>query len=155
MALGRGLAPLLAGALLLPACSSSTPTISDVTRSALQISVDPNPVPATQDLTGTNTVSYKVTITETAGLGGEMTFVSSSVFDPETGTQVALSYFDSADLLVFVGSGRLEPLGSLVVPQTASYLLPDLRKAATLTVSVQLKDDRENVVNASLLVKIE
>jgi hypothetical protein len=81
--------------------------------------------------------------------------VTSSVFDPETGLQVALSYFDSADLVVFVGSKRIEAGGTLVVPQTVSYVLPDFRTAASLTVSIQVKDDRNNLFNQSLLVKIE
>jgi hypothetical protein len=54
-----------------------------------------------------------------------------------------------------VGGKRLEPLGTLAIPQTASYVLPDFSKAANLVVSVQLKDDRSNLINTSLLVKIE
>jgi hypothetical protein len=82
-------------------------------------------------------------------------FVSSQIYDPETGRQVALTYFDGADLVVFVGSKKIEPLGTLDVPQTASYILPDFRTAAQLTVNVQLKDDQGCLLNQSLLVKIE
>jgi hypothetical protein len=81
--------------------------------------------------------------------------VASSVFDPESGQRVAFSYFDSADLVVFVGEKRIEPLGTLVVPQTISYLLPDFRVPATLTVAIQVTDDRGNLINESVLVKIE
>jgi hypothetical protein len=144
-------------ALAAPGCSSNDPgTLPDVVRAGLALSVDPNPIPGVQNsITGSVSTNYRVTITETQGLGGEVVFVSSSVFDPETGLQVALNYFDSADLVVFVGSKRIEPLGTLVVPQNTSYVLPDLRKAALLTVAVQMKDDRENLVNSSILVKIE
>ena len=144
------------GALVLPSCSSDTPTIPDVARAFIQLSVEPNPIQGSQNsLTGVVSVGYKVIITETAGLGGEVSFVSASVFDPETGGQVALNYFDSADLVVFVGSKRVEPGGTLTVPQTTSYVLPDLRVAATLTVAVQMKDDRSNLLNVSLLVPIQ
>jgi hypothetical protein len=147
---------LLACALAVPACSSNTPTTPNASRAIINVAVDPAPVPGTQNpLTGAISVAYKVVITEVNGLGGEVAFVSSQIYDPETGLQVALTYFDSADLVVFVGSKRVEALGTLTVPQTSSYVLPDFRKPAQLTVNVQLKDDRGNLLNQSVLVKIE
>lgn len=154
---GRLRLPLvLLAALLAPACGNDTGTIPDVSRAVIQVTVDPSPVPPSQSsLTGAVSIGYRVTITETNGLGGTVQFVSAQIYDPETGLQVALTYFDSADLVVFVGSKRVEPLGTLVVPQTSSYILPDLRTAALLAVNVQMKDDRENLINQSVLVKIE
>jgi hypothetical protein len=147
---------LVTAALLAPACGGNSVTLPDVFRATILFAVDPTPVPGSQNLlTGAVSAAYKVTIAETGGLGGEVVFVSSSVFDPETGQQVALSYFDSADLVVFVGSKRIEAGGTLVVPQTVSYVLPDFRTAASLTVSIQVKDDRNNLFNQSVLVKIE
>jgi hypothetical protein len=142
--------------LLVPACSSNTPTITDVPRAAITVTVDPNPITATQNpLTLEGTASYKVVVTETAGLGGKLNFVSSSVYDPATGLQVALNYFDSQDLLVFVGSDRIEPSGTVSISQTTTYLLPDLSIAATLSVAVQMTDDRGSLLNASVLVPIQ
>lgn len=147
---------LVVTALLAPACGGNSVTLPDVFRATIQFAVDPTPVPGTQNpLTGAVSAAYKVTIAETGGLGGEVIFVSASVFDPETGLQVALSYLDSTDLQVFVGSKRVEAGGTLVVPQTVSYVLPDFRTAASLTVSIQVRDDRNNLLNQSLLVKIE
>jgi hypothetical protein len=155
MALRRRLALVLAAALLVPACGGSTtgPTGS---RAVITVTVDPNPVPVSQSpLTGVVSVGYKVVMTETNGGSGEVIFVSSQIYDPETGAQVALTYFDSSDLVVFVGSKNIEPLGTLTVPQTASYVLPDYRTAARLTVNVQIKDDQGTLINQSVLVKIE
>ena len=122
----------------------------------IAITVDPNPVPVSQSpLTGVVSVGYKIVITETNGGSGEIVFVSSQIYDPETGAQVALTYFDSSDLVVFVGSKNIEPLGTLTVPQTASYILPDFRTAAQMTVNVQMKDDQGTLLNQSVLVKIE
>ena len=148
---------VLLAALLVPACGgNSSVTNPNVSIAVIQVTVDPNPVPPSQNsLTGAVTVGYRVTITETNGLGGTVNFVSAQVYDPLTGLQVALTYFDSSDLVVFVGSKRIEPLGTLVVPQTAAYLLPDLRTAALLAVNVQVTDDRANLINQSVLVKIE
>jgi hypothetical protein len=155
MALRSRLPLLLLAALVLPACGEDTGTLPDVPRAAIMVTVEPNPVIGVQNLvTGAVSAAYKITITEMNGLGGEVNFVSSAVFDPVTGAQVALNYFDNADLKVFVGEDRIEPLGSLVVPQTINYILPDLARVATLTVNVQFKDDKSNLLNESVLVRI-
>jgi hypothetical protein len=155
MSLRSRLALVLAAALLVPACGNGVTTPTDA-RAAITVSVDPTPVPGSQNvLTGAISVGYKVVITETNGGSGEVQFVSSQIFNPATGQQVALTYFDSADLIVFVGSNKIEPKGTLTVPQTASYILPDLSKAAQLTVSVQVKDTHGSLLNQSVLVNIQ
>ena len=148
------IAALLAAAVL-PSCGSDPVTVGTGARCFPVITVEPNPVIASQNLIGSATAGYKITLTETGGLGGKFVFVNGSVFDPATGTLVALNYYDAADMVVFVGRERLEALESISFPQTASYTLPSLTKAATLTITVQLTDDRGNVVNASTLVPIE
>src|SRR5512143_2260917 len=148
-------AALLAVAVL-PACNSTNPiTIGTGTRAVVQITVEPNPVVGTQStLTGAISASYKITLTETNGLGGEIVFVYGSVYDPTTGALVAINYYDSKDMVVFVGKSRIEALETISLTQTANYTLPDLSKAAKLTIAVQLKDDRSNLINASTLVNI-
>jgi hypothetical protein len=142
-------------ALLVPACGEDPPT-GGASRAAIEVTVDPNPVPPSQNqLTGAVSIGYRVTITETAGLGGEMLFVSAQVYDPETGLLHSLTYFDSADLIVFVGDKRVEAGGTLVVPQTTSYILPDFRVNALMAINVQMKDDNDNLINQSVLVKVE
>lgn len=116
----------------------------------------PNPVPAVVNpLTATVSGSYTITVSETQGLGGELVFVSSTVFDPVTGGQVGLNYYDGNDLLVFVGAKRIEASTSLSIPQTISYVLPESRTAANLTVAAQFKDDRGNLLNQALQVQIK
>jgi hypothetical protein len=155
MALRSRLALLLVVALFAPACGDDI-TGPTGQRAALAVTVNPNPVPVSQSpLTGVVSVGYKIVITETNGGSGELLFVSSQIYDPETGQQVALNYFDGADLIVFVGTKKVEPLATLEVAQTLSYVLPDFRTAAQLTVNVQMKDDQGNLLNQSLLVKIE
>jgi hypothetical protein len=150
------LAALLAGALLVPGCGNDNVTLPDVTRAVLEVSVEPNPIPGTQnEITLGVTATYTITVKETGGLGGEVMFLSAAVYEPSTGRQVALNYYDGTDLLVYQGGKRMEPLGELVVPQTTSYTLSDFTKPADVVVSVQLKDDRTNLIYSSLLVKIE
>ncbi len=145
-------------ALLLPGCSdnTTTPPLPNVARSAIQVTVVPTPVVADQNTaSGTVTASYRVLIQEQNGLGCEVLFVNASVFDPETGLPVALNYYDGSDLMVFVGSKRVEASQQLAVPQTVQYRLPDQRKEADLAILVQIKDDRANVTNQAVQVKIE
>ena len=168
------LALVLLVALLAASCGEDTLTAADVARAAIQVTVDPTPVPPSQSaLTGAVSIGYKVTIQELNGLGGEVLFVSAQIYDPETGLLVSLTYFDSADLIIqgvqerlsnaygsqfaldFVGEKRIDPGGTLVVPQTTSYILPDFRVNALLAVNVQMKDDRDNLINQSVLVKVE
>jgi len=98
--------------------------------------------------------TYRIKIQEVNGLGGQVQFINSTAFDPETGVQVAVTYWDSPDLLVFVGKDRIDALGELDVTQTVNYILPDGRVEADLTVAVQFVDDNGNTTNQSLLVRI-
>lgn len=142
---------------LCASCGEKTPfELGEVLRSVLEVTVTPSPVEGIQNtLTGTVTASYQVTVTERAGLGGKVLFIAGSVFDPASGRQVAQNYYETADLVVFLGTSRIEPQGSLSMPQNQTYLLPDLSKAALLTISVQFKDDRDNIINASTLVNLQ
>ena len=150
------LGALALAAALLPGCGNNNNTITSIPRAALTVAVDPAPVPPSQNvLTGVVSIGYKIHITETAGLGGTMQFVSSSVYDPATGALLSLTYFDGDDLVVFVGTKRINPGETLTVPQTMSYALPDLSKNATLVVNAQMLDDRDNIINQSVLVKVE
>src|SRR5512143_2546289 len=77
---------LLAGALVAPGCGNNNVTLPDVTRSAIEVTVDPNPIDGTQnELTFAVTATYKVTLKEANGLGGEVQFISSAVYEPSTG----------------------------------------------------------------------
>jgi len=151
-----GLLPVLLSATLLPGCSNdTTPSNPSALRSIITVTITPSPVPGSQNaLTGAVTAAYKITVSERQGLGGELVFVNSTVFDPQSGVQVGANYWDGDDLVVFVGTKRVEGGGSLEIPQTLSYILPDLRREATLTVAVQFKDDRGNTINVSQLVNV-
>jgi hypothetical protein len=147
---------LLAGALLATGCGEDAPTLPDVNRAVIDIVVDPNPIVGTQnEVTLSVTATYSITLTETAGLGGEVHFISATVYEPSTGRQVALNYYDSTDLTVYQGGKRIEANGTLLLPQSASYTLSDFTKPADLVVAVQFMDDRENLNYSSLLVKIQ
>ena len=154
----RALGPVLIflAAVVLPSCGEDNASgLPPVQRANIAVAVDPNPVIGIQNtLTGTVSAAYVVLIAETNGLGGEVLSITSTVFDPVTGIQVAVTFFDSASLTVFEGGARIEPLGIMEVPQTTAYGLPDARVEADLTVSVQFQDDRGSVIVQSILVRI-
>jgi hypothetical protein len=152
---GFGLAAALLIATLLPACNDTTTNLPDIPRSIIVVTVEPSPVIGLQNiLTGAVSAAYVVKIEERAGLGGTVQFVKGTIFDPESGFQVAVTFYDSSDLKVFVGSDRIDPQSTLDVTQTASYILSDYRVSAELSVSVQILDDQGTLINQSILVPI-
>jgi hypothetical protein len=148
---------LVALALALPACSSSTPSVpGGVVRSVLALTVTPNPAKTNLSSAPVLVVQYSVKVAETAGLGGEIQYVNSTLFNQATGGTLAFNNYDSSDILVFVGSKRLEGGKSIDVTQQLNYVLPaSTTVTAVLTVAVQLKDDHGNFVNQSILVPVE
>jgi hypothetical protein len=148
--------PVLAALLGLAACETGTPTLPAIPSAQISVSIDPSPIEASQnDATKAVTARFDVKLEELAGLGGDVVSVNAAAFDPATGAQVALVYFDDADLVVFVGSKRLEALGTLVVPETLSYLLTDGSKETNAVVTVQVRDDRQNLLTRSVMAKIQ
>jgi hypothetical protein len=156
--LSRGLvASVVLSALLISGCggSDNPAGLPDVSNAIVQVVVAPNPLIGSQSpLTGSVSLSYVITVSELNGLGGTLQSVNSTVFDPQTGVQYAVNYFDTNDLKVFVGTNRIDPLGSLDISQTMTYALPDLRVAAELVVAVQFLDDRGSLENQSILVQV-
>jgi len=141
----------------LASCGGNSPTgPSGVTRAVIAITVSPSPIPAviTSAIGPVFTSQWKVKVSETAGLGGDLQEVRASIFDDATGILVGSTSFDDRDLVVFVGTKRVEGGGSLDIEQQLSYRLSANPTAAALTVQVRFKDDRGNVQDQALLVKI-
>ena len=159
MRLARSAGALLcAGALAATSgCHSNSPTApTGVLRAVLVLSVTPNPLKGTiTNVVGpVFTTQWTLKIQETAGLGGVVQQVKASIYDDTSGVLVSTTLFDDKDLIVFVGTNRIEPNGSLEVPQQLSYQLSPNQTAASLTLSVQFKDDKGLVQEPSFLVKI-
>jgi hypothetical protein len=144
-------------AAVLPACGSDNSTLPDgVFRSTISITLDPTPLPAKFSTTaiGYFNISYKIIVTELSGLGGEFIYVNATIFDEASGFSVAVNNYDTADMTVFIGSKRIEGGAKVEIPQQIDYLLPTGATLARLAIAVQLRDDRGNVINQSILVPI-
>jgi hypothetical protein len=148
-----------ASIVLAAACSTNTPSPTDVLRAVISVNTNPNPVTvvASTRLGSTFSARFKVVIKEVAGQGGEVQAVNSTLYDDSTGLIVGLVNYDSSDLVVFVGEKRVEANGTLEVPIQIDYAIPSdpTLKAARLQVFVSLKDDRDNLVSSSVLVKVQ
>ncbi len=148
--------PVVAALVGLSACETGTPAQPAISSAQIAVSVDPNPIVGSQnEATNAVTARFDVKIQELVGLGGDVVSVNAAAFDPASGAQVALMFFDDVDLVVFVGTKRVEALGTLVVPETLSYLLADGSKAANAVVTVQVRDDRGNLLTRSVMAKIQ
>jgi hypothetical protein len=149
------LAVPLAAIALLPGCSSGSPTIPEgVIRAALALSVTPSPLVPITAAPPLYSIRYTVKVSELAGLGGELEFVNGTVFDDESGLTVGLNNYDAADLLVFVGTKRIDASQSQDIQQEITYQLPGTSTKAILTINVSFKDDRGNFVSQSILVRV-
>jgi hypothetical protein len=141
------------------ACSTNTPSPTDVLRAVITVSTDPNPVPVVSAtrLGSAFSARFKVVIKEIAGQGGEVQAVNSTLFEDSSGVIVGLVNYDTSDLIVFVGEKRVEANGTLEVPIQIDYTNPSdaTIPAARLHVLVNLKDDRGNIVSASVLVRVQ
>lgn len=142
-------------AIALPACNNDSNTATPgVAIAALTLTATPNPIATVQSSPAGPTwaVRYVANLKETNGLGGTVELVTGSLFDDATGALIARNQFDSADLLVFVGANRVEPKGSLDIPQELTYAAAE-KHAASVVVTIRFKDDRGNTIEPTILVK--
>lgn len=137
-----------------PGCDDEPAATPGVAIAAVVLTVAPTPIPTVQSSAAGPTwaVRYVATLKESNGLGGEVELITGSLYDDTTGLLIARNQFDGADLVVFVGSKRVPPNGTLDIPQELTYAAP-AKRAATVVVTVRFRDDRGNSLEPSLLVK--
>jgi hypothetical protein len=147
----------LFAALGLPSCKSTTaPTASGA--ATLVVTVVPDPIVATNTLNPAvfdYDISWKVTITDTGGVGGSLNFVTGHLYDPLTGQPANSTILDKNDLLVLFGQDHIPPNGTITVQQQLSYRLAERGRQAILSVEVQMLDDNSNVINQGGLVQVQ
>jgi hypothetical protein len=137
---------------------NDTGTITTGTAANLVVTVTPDPIISTNSLNPTIAdydAQWSVTITETAGVGGNLMFVTANLYDPNTGAQGGHTSLDANDLLVLAGESHLPAKGTLKVQQTLSYRLPSRGKQALLSVEVEMKDDNGNLLDPAVLVQVQ
>jgi hypothetical protein len=148
-----GLVPLLAAA-----CNNNTSPTTTTGSAALTLTVSPNPIIAKNTINPAlfdYDIQWTVTITETAGIGGDLHFVSATLYDPSSGLAVGRTSLDSSDLLVLAGANHLNPKGTLTVNQNLSYRLPSRGRATLLSIAVEMLDSNQNLLDPSVLVQVQ
>lgn len=144
-------------ALLAAACSSpSTPTPSPSPtpgpRAAIVLTVEANPLVPSGDPTRPNLASWFVVVQETNGVGGNVTFLHSSLRDARSGATARPSgtiALGSSEIVALIGTNRIEGRGTLRIPESLSYGLVSGGRSVRLAVAVQVRDDSGNTVSGT------
>jgi hypothetical protein len=155
-------------AIALPACeyfdkSPTTPAPSpSPATAALTITVAPDPlrilwVCPIADTYCFGSLDSTVTVTETAGVGGRVDNVDFTVRDSVLGIELTTLHLSSADITAKAGTNRIEPLGKLAVrPIVEGYPVSKSvpRPSINIDISVQVTDDKNNVVRQTKRVPV-
>jgi hypothetical protein len=159
---------VLAVAAALPGCeyfdkSPTTPAASpSPATAALSITVAPDPlkilwVCPIADTYCFGSLDSTVTVNETAGVGGRVDNVDFTVRDSVLGIELTTLHLSSADIAAKAGTNRIEPLGKLAVrPIVEGYpVKKDIpRPSLNIDISVQVTDDKNNVVKTTKRVPV-
>ena len=160
---------VLAFAAVLPGCeyfdkSPTNPAPSpSPTTAALSITVAPDPlkilwVCPIADTYCFGSLDSTVTVNETAGVGGRVDSVDFTVRDSLLGVELTTLHLSSADIATKAGTNRIEPLGKLAVrPIVEGYpVKKDIpRPSVNIDISVQVTDDKNNVVKTTKRVPVQ
>jgi hypothetical protein len=155
-------------AAALPACEyfdkgPTTPAASPSPgTAALSIAVAPDPLKILWVCPIADTYCYgsldsTVTVTETAGVGGRVDNVDFTVRDALLGIELTTLHLSSEDIKAKAGTNRIEAMGKLAVrPIVEGYpVKKDIpRPSLNIDISVQVTDDKNNVVKATKRVPV-
>jgi hypothetical protein len=159
----------LAFAAVLPGCeyfdkspTNPAPSPSPAT-AALTITVAPDPlkilwVCPIADTYCFGSLDSTVTVTETAGVGGRVDSVDFTVRDALLGIELTTLHLSSEDIKTRAGTNRIEPMGKLAVrPIVEGYpVKKDIpRPSLNIDISVQVTDDKNNVVKSTKRVPVQ
>jgi hypothetical protein len=155
-------------AMALPACEyfergPTTPAASPSPgTAALTITVAPDPlkilwVCPIADTYCFGSLDSTVTVTETAGIGGRVDNVDFTVRDAVLGIELTTLHLSSEDIKTKAGTNRIEPMGKLAVrPIVEGYPVKNNipRPSLNIDISVQVTDDKNNVVKTTKRVPV-
>ena len=155
-------------ALALPGCEyfdkgPTTPAASPSPgTAALSIAVAPDPlkilwVCPIADTYCFGSLDSTVTVTETAGVGGRVDNVDFTVRDALLGIELTTLHLSSDDIKAKAGTNRIEAMGKLAVrPIVEGYpVKKDIpRPSLNIDISVQMTDDKNNIVKQTKRVPV-
>lgn len=143
-------------AVTLIGCNGDSPTLPVAARAAVTISIDPDPIIATESGRSDYPwrIEWNVTYVETAGLGCSVNYVDVTQRDLTTGIEVGTWRWGASDVVNDAGTNHIYAFGSLTHHQALFYRLAFGGRQSTLTVSAELRDDNGNIITVSTEVDV-
>jgi hypothetical protein len=93
-------------------------------------------------------ISWTLEVRESAGIAGRVNFLSVTIADQQ------VLILDTAGVTAAAGSNNVGARGTLLIPITLLYNLPDGGKLANVTTTVNFTDARGNVLVTSAQLRI-
>jgi hypothetical protein len=93
-------------------------------------------------------ISWVLAVQETAGIAGHLNFLQVTIADQQV---LVLS---AGGISAVAGSNSVSAKGSLQIPLTLQYTLPDGGKLANVTTTINFSDSRGNVIVTSAQLRI-
>ena len=93
-------------------------------------------------------ISWVLAVQETAGIGGRLNFLQVTIADRQ------VLVLNAAGIAAAAGSNSVSARGSLQIPLTLFYNLPDGGKLANVTTTINFTDARSNVLVTSAQLRI-
>jgi hypothetical protein len=132
--------------------SGSPPPPNTSPRASVTLAIVPGPLTPGPDSRTPQTAHWRVVLTETAGVGGNVAFLNVSLRDLSSGARAdpgsGLS-LGEPEIVQRAGTNRIEPLGTLSLEESLSYTLRSGGQAVRLAAAIQFKDDNGHVVSAT------
>lgn len=134
----------------------SSPTAPSPVRAQWNVTASPSPIIAGGGGYGYQySADFTVTVKETSGgVGGNVNFVNATIRNDTTGVELGTINFSATEIIDQAGSNHVAARGTLNIPLGFYYTLAWGGRQATLTIAIQLADDRGNVTNRSLELKV-
>ena len=154
----------LVGALALAAAAcggggGGGPTAPGPTAAAVAVQASPaswmaGPCPPAHcgSLMGELEATGALTVSESAGVGGDVTTIEIELRDAG-GTLLGTPSYDAVAVAQLAGTTRVAALGSLTIPSLGVHF-PPAGRPASLRLTVRVRDDRGNQVSASVTVAV-
>lgn len=134
-----------------PSSPSPSPSAtSDPTISVITATSNPSLVSATAstDPAYTWQISWVLAVQESAGISGRVNFLQVTIADQQ------VLVLTTAGIVAAAGSNSVSARGTLQIPLTLLYNLPDGGKLANVTTTVNFTDARGNVIVTSAQLRI-
>jgi hypothetical protein len=93
-------------------------------------------------------ISWVLAVQETAGIGGRLNFLQVTIADQQ------VLVLTAEGIAAAAGSNSVSAKGSLQIPLTLRYTLPDGGKLANVTTTINFTDSKSNVIVTSAQLRI-